>query len=304
MKIVAIVVTYNGMKWCKKCFDSLKHSSIPVDIIVIDNRSSDETVSFIKNNYPEIYLIESNENLGFGKANNIGLKYALENKADYVFLLNQDAWIKSNTIENLVNEMKLNPEYGILSPIHLSGEQDKIDKNFLTYISENQLLSDLLINGKADDRIYDVNFVNAALWLISSTCLRKVGGFNPLFPHYGEDNDYINRMNIHGFKVGVYPYTFGIHDRPQLERPKTFKQKKSRYYIKQLISLTNLSFKFTKVLYWTLLTIFIDMISNLIQLQLINLCICITTFFRVIYIFPDIIKKRKQARLSGMTFLI
>ena len=97
MKIFAIVITYNGQKWYDRCFGSLSASETPVEIVVVDNASSDDTVGFIKERFPGVHLIESKENLGFAKANNIGIRYALDNDADFVFLLNQDAWIEKDT---------------------------------------------------------------------------------------------------------------------------------------------------------------------------------------------------------------
>ena len=93
-KIFVIIVTYKGNQWYERCFTSLRNSEYPVQTIVIDNASNDGTVEYIRENFPEIYLIESEENLGFGRANNIGMRYALDHGCDYVFLLNQDAWIK------------------------------------------------------------------------------------------------------------------------------------------------------------------------------------------------------------------
>ena len=85
------------------------------------NASGDGTVEYIKENYPEIMLIESKENLGFGKGNNLAMRYALDHGCDYVFLLNQDAWLDENdTIEKLVEVAQRHPEYGILSPMHMN----------------------------------------------------------------------------------------------------------------------------------------------------------------------------------------
>ena len=78
-----IIVTYNGMKWLEACLSSCRKYSV----IVIDNNSSDNTVSFIEQKYPNTILLKQNKNLGFGAANNIGINYALQNNADYVFLL-------------------------------------------------------------------------------------------------------------------------------------------------------------------------------------------------------------------------
>ena len=63
------------------------------------------------------------------------------------------------------------------------------------------------------DDVYEIKFVNAAAWLISRNCIETVGGFNPLFFLYGEDNDYLTRVKYHKFKVGVYPDANIYHDR-------------------------------------------------------------------------------------------
>ena len=70
------------------------------------------------------------KNLGFGRANNIGLKWALENDANFVFLNNQDAWVKPETIGGVISVSQSNPEYGILSPVHLNEAGDRLDHEF------------------------------------------------------------------------------------------------------------------------------------------------------------------------------
>src|SRR3569623_1941984 len=95
--IYVVIVTYNGMKWVDKCLHDVLQSDTNIKVVVIDNRSTDETVNFIKTNYPEIDLTETNENLGFGRANNIGIKQAVKANADYVFLLNQDGYVEKDT---------------------------------------------------------------------------------------------------------------------------------------------------------------------------------------------------------------
>ena len=114
-KVFVIVVTYNGMEWYERCFSSFRSSTIPVTTVVVDNDSQDGSVDYIRREFPEIVVIKSPENLGFGKANNIGIRYALDHGADYVFLLNQDAWIDPDALERLVSIHKKHPEYGLLS---------------------------------------------------------------------------------------------------------------------------------------------------------------------------------------------
>lgn len=71
------------MKWLEKCLSSLRNSIYPTEIIVVDNGSTDGSIDFIRGDFPKVHLIECKENLGFGKANNIGISYGLEKGADF-----------------------------------------------------------------------------------------------------------------------------------------------------------------------------------------------------------------------------
>jgi N-acetylglucosaminyl-diphospho-decaprenol L-rhamnosyltransferase len=216
MTIYAIIVTYNGSKWIDKCFGSLVNSTIPLKILAIDNASTDGTPGIIKEKFPQVEVIETGQNLGFGKANNIGLKRVLEEKADYAFLLNQDAWVEEDTIKKLIKIQKENPEYHLLSPIHLNGKGDAIDRNFQNYLGNNftpGFFSDLYLKKKKT--LYEGKYANAAAWLLSYHCVKTVGGFDPLFKQYGEDNDYISRLHQAQLKLAIVPDTVIYHDRPQ-----------------------------------------------------------------------------------------
>ena len=207
MKVLVIIVSYNFERWIDRCLGSLRSSEHPVDTVVIDNASQDQTLQRIKQGYPEVRLIESKTNLGFGQANNIGMKIALSEGYTHVFLLNQDAWIDPNTIGTLVDLSQQYPSYGILSPVHLTGKGDKPDPGFGHY-AKLQTLQDL-----PTEDILQVPFVNAAFWMIPTRVLQKVGGFCPLFYHYGEDKDFVNRLHYHQYQVGYSPQVFGNHDR-------------------------------------------------------------------------------------------
>lgn len=214
-KTFVIVVSFNGMQWIESCLNSILNSSFPVDIIVVDNCSTDGTSDFIKLKFKNILLIEQNQNLGFGAANNIGLNIALQKGGEYFLLLNQDAYLDKSTITTLLEEMELNQDYGLLSPIHLNGNGNQIDLYFQYYVSPNSckdFLSDIFLK-KNIKNIYNVSFVNAAIWLLSKKTLQKVGGFNPYFFHYAEDNDYVNRCQFNKIKVGIVPKAIAYHDR-------------------------------------------------------------------------------------------
>ena len=133
-KILVIIVTYNAMKWAEKCFTSLRNSSVTSDVIVVDNGSTDGSQEFIHEHFPEVELIENKENLGFGRANNIGLRKALEDKYEYAYLLNQDAWVLPNTFEELIAVSEKHPEYGVLSPMQLKAVFNGLE-TFMKYLS-------------------------------------------------------------------------------------------------------------------------------------------------------------------------
>lgn len=220
-KVCVLVVTYNGMKWVDRCFGSLEESAYPAEITVIDNGSTDGTASKIEEDYPGVDLIRTDRNLGFGGANNIGIKNALENGSDYVFLLNQDAWIEPDTIEKLVKIADENREYGIISPMHLNGSGTALDFLFSTYIDARQcpdLISDIFLSQTND--VYSLFTVNAAAWFVGRSVFEEVGYFDDLFFMYGEDDNFADRTKYHGYKIGVTPKTRIFHDRTDKELKK------------------------------------------------------------------------------------
>ena len=211
-----IIVTYNGEEWIHKCLNSLYESTLKTEIIVIDNHSEDGTVQIIENEFNSVRLIKLNENIGFGQANNIGFKLAIKEEADYIFLINQDAWLSSpDTILTLLNSLKLTHDYGIISPIHLYGNGKRVilEKHYFTPVihSANDLFSDLFLNKKLKD-IYEVEYIPAAAWLMPIRTLKEIGGFDPLFFHYGEDDNYMQRLKYHKLKIGISPYAHICHD--------------------------------------------------------------------------------------------
>jgi len=240
MKIVVITVTHNGAKWINKHFDSLVNSSIPIKMIVVDNGSTDPTPNTIRKIYPSVNLIELGRNLGFAKANNIGLSKVIKENFDFVFLLNQDAWIEKDTIEKLLSVFKNNPDAGIVSPIHLNGNKSGLDNafsNYLAYSNTPDYISDLYY-GKLR-QAYKTNFVNAAAWLISRKCIDKVGVFDTsLFCHYGEDDNYCKRVRYHNFGIYIASQAIICHDRQErsLDRPATFEKKNRNLSIKTYYS--------------------------------------------------------------------
>jgi len=293
LKIYALVVTYNGKNWIKKCLKSIENSIIPIHIIVIDNNSTDNTIEIIEKEFSNVELIKSDINLGFGKGNNIGLEKALEENADYVFLLNQDAWIEPDTIEKLTEVHKKNQNFGILSPFHLDYEKKKIEYYFSTIISPSfcpNLINDLYFNTLKE--IYEIDFIHAAAWLISKECLQATGGFDPIFPHYGEDNDYVNRVKYHKFNIGICPtpkvYHYGTNDGLN-NVGKNFKMELNF----NIIKLKSIKYKFPGLFLVFLKNSHDKITSALLYRRFKDLYFNIKLFLKTISLLSQILKQRK-----------
>lgn len=212
MKIYSIIVTYNAMPWIDKCLSSVFASTLSIIPIVVDNNSQDETVDYIRKHFPKTVIFEQKHNLGFGQANNVGIEYSLVNNVDFILLLNQDAWIDKDMIEKLLLH---NDGKSLLSPIHLNEKGEALDFNFKSNTllnNKKSLLFDDLILKKVREK-YPASYVNAACWLLPIQLVKEIGGFNPLFFHYGEDDNYLQRLKYHNKNIFVVTNTFAYHDR-------------------------------------------------------------------------------------------
>ena len=220
-KVYIIIVTYNGMLWIDSCLQSLRESNLHVKTIIVDNCSADETVVHIANEYKEVTLIPLKNNVGFGQANNIGIRKAYDEGAEYVYLLNQDAWLMTNTIEQLVEIMKNDPKIGITSPMQMDASMKKVDKLFLKDILTSAETTQEMLSGFITGDLknnYGLWYFPAAHWMLSRRCIEEVGLFSPAFFHYGEDNNYIERVHFHGLKTAVAPNVYAVHDRGERKK--------------------------------------------------------------------------------------
>ena len=213
MNIYAIIVTYNAMRrqWIDKCLRSIAASTVPVTAVVVDNGSTDETRTYVPAHFTEAVWLPQDRNLGFGQANNIGLRYALEHDADYVLLLNQDATIQPDTLSLLLAE---SDGCSMLSPIHLNGDGSNFDANFYRFtLSISPSLPKGINECKKTKGRLAIGEVCAACWLMPAKVIREIGGFNPLFTQYGEDNNYYDRLAYHQVNTFLVPAAEMRHDR-------------------------------------------------------------------------------------------
>ncbi|MBV6879082.1 glycosyltransferase family 2 protein [Epilithonimonas ginsengisoli] len=257
MKILSVIITYNSEYWIKKNITSILNNSegVDIEILVVDNASNDSTINIIKNNFPEVKIIESGKNLGFGAANNLAFLYALEIGYDFVFLINHDGWLLpefwKKTLPILSDEEYT--KYGLLSPIHFDATLKDFDFGFKRYLG-NTL-------GKNNNEVINVDLINGAFLFISKECLIKVRGFDPIFFFYGEDIDLCLRAKKKGYKIGIIKNASVVHDRK--ERVLSDDRIWNHLVANHLIQIKSISGGFYKSFFKTNYSIFVECFRNI-----------------------------------------
>ena len=219
MDLYVIIVTYNGAPWIRGALDSLRRSELPCIPVVVDNASTDDSVDIVRREYPEAVLLAQSDNTGFGIGNNIGISLALQRGAKYIFLLNQDAFVTPPAFGALVDFMERHPEYAVTTPLHCSPDLGSIDRGTLRgYLHPYapDYLSDACL-GQVKEH-YNIRGINAAAWMVRSAAFRTVGGFDPVFFMYGEDDDLITRFAHLGQRFALVPAARVVHLRARSPR--------------------------------------------------------------------------------------
>ncbi len=293
MRVLAIVVSYNFMRWIDRCLPSLmQQEGVCPDILVVDNGSSDGTCDHIRKHYPQVRLVENRCNLGFGRANNTGMEIAVDEGYDGVLLLNQDAWIDGDCLGKLVRASAGHPQCGILSPVQMAGDRKRLEHGFSIYIGKASA-GDIPKDGEA----VEVPFVNAAIWYLPIATVKAVGLFAPLFHHYGEDRDYANRARYHHLATAYVPCAYGCHDRDgrQVTRP-GFRRSE---YVYHLSEYANINYGFARAFaFGVLATVkkaFISLVKGRWRNLLMYLGITVTLIGRS----GAVIRTRKDSRRTG-----
>ena len=230
LNIFIIIVTYQGQKWYDRSIGEWFSGNIDnlnVNVVVVDNSPTEDDANYIKGKYPKVHVIRTGENLGFAKANNLGLRYALDHGADYVLLLNHDAWFrKPSDLAEMIRISEAHPEYWILSPLQVYASSGRIERETERHLersstSKYDWLTDAY-RGTLQD-VYPSEYSCAFCWLLPIATVKKIGGFDPLFYHYGEDDNYQQRVRYHGGKVGMCAKVEVCHDIE--DRPASFRDK-------------------------------------------------------------------------------
>lgn len=220
MHLSIIIVNYNTCQLTKECLRSVFRSKtrFSYEVIVVDNASIDASVREIKVDFPQVKIIENNSNLGFSKANNLGIDRA---EGEYVLLLNSDTVIEADTIETMLQFMISNPQLGaagckILLP---DGSLDKACKrSFPTPINSTYYALGLakLFPGNPKFNAYqlghlsedDEHFIDClvgAFMIVRGETIKQVGKLDEDFFMYGEDIDWCYRIKSAGWEIAYNP---------------------------------------------------------------------------------------------------
>jgi len=210
--VSVIILNWNGFEDTKECIQSLK--SIDYEnksVIVVDNNSRDDDVERLRNEYKDnIVLIENSENLGFAEGNNVGIRYAVKHLCpEYIFLLNNDATLKKDSLTQLVTRAEEHNGIAVFGPaITYDSDRSVVWSAGLEYKNkirpfeqcyQDQPVSDL------PDEPFETNKVIGAAFLIPIVPLLEVGLLAPDFFLYHEESEWCHRAKEKGFKCMVVP---------------------------------------------------------------------------------------------------
>jgi GT2 family glycosyltransferase len=203
LKVFIIILNWNGLNDTLECLESVyKLAYSNFEVIVVDNASSDNSVEIIQKNYPQVIMIENKENLGFASGNNVAMRYAMEHYADYVWLLNNDAVVETDTLRNIVRTAESNSQIGMVSPVIYYYDKPNDLQYQGSYIIREKF--SLLKVENIDKYNFESLNLELTLWgtalLIKRCVIESIGYLDEKYFAYVEDADYSIRANNMGFR--------------------------------------------------------------------------------------------------------
>lgn len=253
MHVSIILVNYNTADLLLACINSIieKTQEIEYEIIVVDNDSVDESVALVRSRFPIVKVIANGENVGFGRANNIGVATA---KGEYLWFLNSDTILLNNAPKLLLDALKGHKGAGIaggnlydcdMKPAtsfsqHMPGIWADVDYLLFNVISKIKYRGSVNFNNQ--QKIMEIDgFISGADLMVSKSLFEKAGGFDPDFFMYYEETELTYRIKKLGYKIISVPEAKIIHLEGASESKKenslirTF-QSKYKYFSKTHLS--------------------------------------------------------------------
>jgi len=224
MKLSIVIVSYNSCHFLKNCIPSIESSSLSKDteVIVVDNASKDDTVGFLRANFPSVKIITNKANLGFGQANNIGAAAA---KGEYLLFLNPDTVLNTGSLKDLVEFIDGHPAAGAVGPkllypdgsLQFSCRKDYtvrvilILRTFMKYFMSERAARENLMIDWDHASVKKVDWLLAACLIIRNDVFSKIGGYDTRYKLYFEDVDLCKRLIKAGYVNFYCPKSVVTH---------------------------------------------------------------------------------------------
>jgi len=212
-KVAVIVPNWNGYKYLPACLDSLLAQSIPTEIIVVENGSTDGSLELLQTNYPLVTVLPQPKNLGFAGGVNVGLRYALDNNLRYAALFNNDAVADRHWLKHLVESLESHQDAGIATCKFMTIDRSHLDSTGDTYTTWG--LPYPRGRGETDLNKYDAQTdifgASGGASLYRCAMFKEIGLFDEDFFAYYEDVDLSFRAQLAGWKVIYNPKAMAYH---------------------------------------------------------------------------------------------
>jgi GT2 family glycosyltransferase len=225
IKLAIITINYNGLADTIDLLESLKKAKkepyLNVQVYVIDNGSSDDSIDVLSRRFPEIRLIQSPTNLGFSAGNNLGIKVALKEKADWIMLINNDTLIDKSLFKNIYKSPLQDKKVGVLGGLIYFAKGFEFKKKYKKEdlgkviwfaggkLDWNNIYGSHYLVDKVDNEdskeAYSTDFITGAFLLTRFDVLKKTGIFDEDYFMYLEDVDLCYRIQKKGFKTLLDP---------------------------------------------------------------------------------------------------
>lgn len=204
-KVFIIILNYNGRDTIKKCLDSVFYSDYQnFEVVVVDNDSKDGSFELAKGIFPKFHFIKNDRNVGFSKGNNVGIRFALEKMADYIFLLNNDAVMEKDTLSGLVKAAeKEKGKAGIFSPLIYNRENKIWFAGGRIKWLQMKTIHEIHVSEK--NHPYKTNYISGCAMLVEKEVFKKIGLFSEDYFLYYEDADFCVRARKNGFECMIIP---------------------------------------------------------------------------------------------------
>lgn len=208
-----VIVSWNARDFLAGCLESIARlgPGFSTEVIVVDNASADGSAEAVRASFPAVRLVALEENLGFAKANNIGISLS---SGEYVLLVNSDVVVLEGCVEALYAYMSAHPEAGLAGPMVLNPDMTLQPTSRRLPTIRGAIFSAMgldRLNYATHDRTTDAEALSGCFMMARAEAIRDVGGLDERFFFYAEDKDWCKRFRDSGWKVVFYPGARAIH---------------------------------------------------------------------------------------------